>query len=187
MNRETPVRQISLLPPDAAELIYLVRENVRLLSQIVEQTEVMRIHAYGSGCVIRNPADIASYLGPELIDLAQEQLRVIMLDVKNHVLGVTLVYQGGRNAAVIRLADCFREAVRTAAEAIILMHNHPSGDPTPSDADVHLTNEASEAGDLLGITVLDHVVVGRAGFVSLREQGLFTPARYSPRGHGAVG
>lgn len=187
MTANAPMRQVSLLAPEAAELIYLVRENVRLLSQIVEQTEVMRIAANESGRVIRNPADIASYLGPELIDLAQEQLRVVMLDVKNHVLGMTLVYQGGRNAAVIRLADCFREAVRTGAEAIILVHNHPSGDPTPSDADVHLTKEASQAGDLLGITVVDHIVVGRAGFVSLRQQGLFTPAQYSPREASARG
>ena len=187
MNSDPPMRQVSLLPPEASELIYLIRENVRLLSRIVEQTEVMRMPSNGSGHVIRNPVDVASYLAPELIDLAQEQLRVVMLDVKNHVLDVTLVYQGGRNAAVIRLADCFREAVRTGAEAIILVHNHPSGDPTPSDADVNLTKEASEAGDLLGIAVVDHIVVGREGFVSLREQGLFTPARNSPRGHSAVG
>jgi len=187
VSANAPMRQISLLAPEAAELIYLVRENVRLLSHLVEQTEVIRVSANGSGRVIRNPADIASYLGPELIDLAQEQLRVVMLDVKNHLLGVTLVYQVGRNAAIIRLADCFREAVRTGAEAIILIHDHPSGDPTPSDADVHLTKEASGAGDLLGIAVVDHVVVGRAGFVSLRQQGLFTPARYSPREPSAIG
>lgn len=179
MTGDATMRQTTLLSPDAAELLHLVRENVRLLAHLVEHTEVARIRQLPSARIMRNPADVACHLGPELIDLAQEQLRVVLLDAKNHLLGMTLVYQGGRNAAVIRLADCFREAVRAGAEAIILVHNHPSGDPTPSAADVHLTKEASQAGNLLGIDVVDHIVVGRDGFVSLRQRGLFTPARYS--------
>lgn len=187
MSGDRAVRQISMLPPETAELIHLVRENLRLLSDLVERSEVTRFHPLLKTRSIRNPVDVASYLGPELADLAQEQLRVVMLDVKNHLLGTALVYQGGRNAAVIRLADCFREAVRTGAEAIILIHNHPSGDPTPSDADVHLTTEAAQAGDLLGICVVDHIIVGREGFVSLRERGLFTPSRYAPHAASAIG
>lgn len=168
------------MPPDAAELTHLVRENVRLLAELTAYFEVSRNQASPDVWTIRSPGDVADYLGPELVDLVQEQLRVVMLDSKNQVLGVTLVYQGGRNAAVIRLADCFREAVRTSAEAIILVHNHPSGDPTPSEADVQMTQHAAQAGDLLGIAVLDHVIVGRQGFVSLRQRGLFTPDEHPP-------
>lgn len=179
MTTSTDARQINLLPPDAAALIHLVRENLRLLKDLVARYEIEGIVAAGDGLTVHSPADVASYLGPELAGLAQEQLRVVLLDSKNHVVGVHMVYQGGLNATVIRLADCFREAVRAGAAAIIMVHNHPSGDPTPSTEDARLTGEASRAGDLLGIDVLDHVVIGRlgAGYVSLRERGLYAPAR----------
>jgi len=87
------------------------------------------------------------------------------------------------NAIVIRLADCFREAVRVGAAAVVLAHNHPSGDPTPSPEDVRVTREAAQVGDLLGIEVLDHVVIssGPGNFVSLRERGFYRPASASTR------
>jgi DNA repair protein RadC len=75
----------------------------------------------------------------------------------------------------VRLAECFREAVREGATALVLVHNHPSGRPEPSPEDVRLTAEAARAGELLGIEVLDHVVLARAGFRSLRAAGLYTP------------
>lgn len=125
--------------------------------------------------VVRCPADVADYLGPEMADLAQEQLRAVLLNGKNRILGIELIYQGGLNAVNIRLADCFREAVRAGAAAILLVHNHPSGDPTPSPRDVQFTRAAGRAGELLDIPVLDHVILGRPGFVSLRRQGLYSP------------
>ncbi len=177
MKRPTDERQISLLPPDAAAILHLVRENLRLLAEMVSRYEVGRLEASANGHTIRKPADLAEYLGAEMADLAQEQLRVVILDTKNHILGSSLVYQGGLNATVVRLGDCFREAVRLGAAALILVHNHPSGDPTPSAEDVRLTAEAAKAGELLGVEVLDHLVIGRPNFVSLREQGLYTPPR----------
>ncbi|MCW5851821.1 MAG: hypothetical protein KIT87_17240 [Anaerolineae bacterium] len=177
MKRKTASQQVSLLPPEAATLLHLVRENLRLLAELSARYEVAHVTPPGEQPMLRKPADVAAYLGPEMTDLAQEQLRVILLDIKNHVLGTRLVYQGGLNAVVIRLADCFREAVACGAAAVILVHNHPSGDPTPSAEDVRLTREAGQAGDLLGIEVLDHIVLGRPGFVSLRENGLYSPTR----------
>lgn len=178
MKRSSDSRQISLLPPDAAVVLHLVRENLRLLAELATRYEIGRLAVTADEPSVRSPADLAAYLGPELADLAQEQLRVVLLDTKNRVLGSSLIYQGGLNATVIRLADCFREAVRSGAAAVILVHNHPSGDPTPSPEDVRLTAEAGRAGELLGIKLLDHVVVGRqGGYVSLRERGLYTPAR----------
>lgn len=177
MKRPADERQISLLPPDAAAILHLVRENLRLLAEMVSRYEVGRLEAAANGHTIRKPTDLAEYLGAEMADLAQEQLRVVILDTKNHILGSSLVYQGGLNATVVRLGDCFREAVRQGAAALILVHNHPSGDPTPSPEDVRLTAEAAKAGELLGVEVLDHLVIGRPNFVSLREQGLYTPPR----------
>ena len=168
--------QISLLPPDAASLLHLVRENLRLLAKLAGRYEVGRLDATVDGLTVRKPADVAEYLSAELADLAQEQLRVVLLDSSNRVIAISLVYQGGLNSTVIRLGDCFREAVALGAAAVVLVHNHPSGDPTPSPEDVRLTADAGQAGDLLGVELLDHVVIGRASHVSLRELGLYSPA-----------
>jgi len=175
VKRGSDPRQVSLLPPDAASVLHLVRENLRLLAQLTSTYEVGESNGDPAGPRLQSPAEVAAYLGTELSNLAQEQVRVVLLDSKNRVIGTSLLYQGGVNATVIRPADCFREAVRLGAPALILMHNHPSGDPTPSPEDVRLTTEVAKAGDLLGIDVLDHVVVGKQGYVSLREQGLYQP------------
>lgn len=159
----------------AGELLHLARENLRLLVALAARYEVEVRGADPDGREVRSPADLADYLGPEMAGLAQEQLRAVLLDGRNRILGVQLIYQGGQNAVNIRLADCFREAVRAGAAAILLVHNHPSGDPNPSPQDIALTGEAGRVGDLLGIPVIDHVVVGRAGFVSLRRRGLYEP------------
>ncbi|MCC6174068.1 MAG: hypothetical protein IT305_02085 [Chloroflexi bacterium] len=171
--------QISLLPPEAATLLHLVRENLRLLADLSGRYEVSGLTATADRYSIRSPGDVAVYLGQELSDLAQEQLRVVLLDSGNGVLGTSLVYQGGLNSTVIRLGDCFREAVARGAAAVVLVHNHPSGDPTPSPEDIRLTAEAARAGDLLGVDLLDHVVIGRSEHVSLRDRGLYDPAARS--------
>lgn len=175
MKQRPNGQQITLLPPDAAAILHMVRENLRLLAELVSRYEVGRVATTTAERSIRGPADLAEYLGAEMADLAQEQLRVVLLDTKNHVLGNSLVYQGGLNATVVRLADCFRDAVREGAAAVILVHNHPSGDPTPSREDVQLTTDASRVGELLGIELLDHLVIGRQGYISLRERQLYTP------------
>ena len=177
MSRKRDSRQITLLPPEGATLLHLVRENLRLLAELSARYEVAHVRPSLAQPTIHKPADVAVYLGTELADLAQEQLRVVLLDIKNHVLGTQVVYQGGLNAVVIRLADCFREAVACGAAAIVLVHNHPSGDPTPSPDDVQLTVDARQAGELLGIGVLDHIIIGRQSFISLRENGLYTPGK----------
>lgn len=177
MKGSSDARQISLLPPEAATLLHLVRENLRLLGELTSRYEIGHQAERGERRLVRSPADLAGYFAAELADLDQEQLRVVLLDTKNHLLGTSLVYQGGLNATVVRLGDCFREAVRANAAAVIFLHNHPSRDPTPSAEDVRLTAEAAKAGDLLGIDLLDHLVFGGHDYVSLRERGLYTPGR----------
>lgn len=162
-------------PAETGAILHLARENLRLLVALAGRFEVELLEVAPDGRVVRCPADVADYLGPEMAGLAQEQLRAVLLDGKNRILGVQLIYQGGHNAVNIRLADCFREAVRAGAAAILLVHNHPSGDPSPSLNDIAITGEAGRVGDLLGIPVIDHVIVGRPGFVSLRRQGLYPP------------
>src|SRR5947209_4307620 len=135
--------------------------------------EADRLTPFAPGETFRKPADIAAHLGPEMADLPQEQLRVVLLDRRGRLIDTPLVYQGGQAEMAVCLADCFREAVRRSAAAIVLVHNHPSGDPSASADDVRFTHDAGEAGRLLGIQVMDHVIVACDGFVSLRAEGLY--------------
>jgi len=121
---------------------------------------------------VKSPADAANLLLMEMGLLEQEHLRTIMLDSKNHVLKVHTVYIGSLNTAVLRVGELFREAIRLNCAALIVAPNHPSGDPTPSPEDVHVTRQIVEAGKLLGIDVLDHLVIGQQRWVSLKERGL---------------
>ena len=121
---------------------------------------------------IGSPEDVANIVSGDMVDFDQEHFRILVLDTKNHVLAATDVFVGSVNSTSIRTAEVFREAVRRNAPGVILVHNHPSGDPEPSAEDVGVTREIVAAGKALDIEVLDHVVVGRNGFVSLKERGL---------------
>ena len=122
--------------------------------------------------VISEPQDVANLVGPEMACFEQEHFRVLALDTKNHVLASHDVFVGTVNSTTIRTAEVFREAVRRNAPGIIIVHNHPSGDPTPSAEDAGVTREIVAAGKALDIEVLDHIVIGRNGHVSLKELGL---------------
>ena len=121
---------------------------------------------------IRGPRDLADRLILQMGRLEREELRVVLLNTKNHVLGVETVYQGNVAASLVRVGELFRDAVRQHAAGIILVHNHPSGDPSPSPDDLHLTAEAVAAGRLLDVPVLDHLVIGHDAYVSLRDRGI---------------
>lgn len=121
---------------------------------------------------ITSPLDAANLLMLEMGSLEQENLRTLLLDTKNRVLASPTIYIGNVNSSIIRVSEVFREAIRENATAMIVAHNHPSGDPTPSPEDVSVTRSIVEAGSLLGIDVLDHIVIGHQRFVSLKERGL---------------
>ena len=121
---------------------------------------------------VRTPRDIGPRLMLEMGDLEQECLRVVLLNTKNVVLAMPTVYVGGVDQVAIHPRDVFREAVRRNATGVIVAHNHPSGNPTPSPEDVATTRALVRAGTVLGIVVLDHLVVARGGYVSLMERRL---------------
>jgi DNA repair protein RadC len=122
--------------------------------------------------VVRSPSDVAQLLMAEMAHLEQEHFRVLYLDTRNRLLGSQTVYVGSLNASHIRVAEVFRDAVKRNCAAIIVTHNHPSGDPSPSPEDVEVTRQLVAAGNLLSIELLDHLVIGQQRFVSLRERGL---------------
>jgi DNA repair protein RadC len=121
---------------------------------------------------VRSPRDVADRLILQMGRLEREELRIVLLDTKNHVLRVSTVYQGNVSSSLVRVGELFRDAVRLNAASVILCHNHPSGDPTPSPDDLHLTAEALAAGRLLDIDLLDHLVIGHDAYVSLRDRGV---------------
>ncbi len=108
----------------------------------------------------------------DMADLEQETLRVLLLDTRGRVLATPTLYVGNVNTTLVRPAEIFREAIRRNAVSLIVAHNHPSGDPTPSAEDLAITRDLIAAGRLLGIEVLDHLIIGRGRYVSLREQGV---------------
>lgn len=121
---------------------------------------------------IHSPGDAAQLVQYEMSALEQEELRVILLDVRNRVDRILTVYKGSLNSSQVRVGELFKDAIRSNAAAIIIIHNHPSGDPTPSPDDVALTRAVVQAGKLLDVEVLDHLVIGKGRFVSLKERGL---------------
>src|SRR5256714_8702148 len=120
---------------------------------------------------IRSPRDVAERLTLQMGRLEREELRVVLLNTRNVVLRVATVYQGNVSSSLVRVGELFRDAIRLNATSVILVHNHPSGDPTPSPDDLHLTAEALAAGRLLDIDVLDHLVIRHDAYVSLPGPG----------------
>jgi len=121
---------------------------------------------------VHSPQDVANLVMAEMDLLEQEHLRVLLLNTKNQVLAMPEVYKGSVNTAQVRINELFRDAIREGCPALIVVHNHPSGDPTPSGDDIDLTRQAIEAGKLLQIDVLDHIIIGGQDVVSLRDKGL---------------
>ncbi len=122
---------------------------------------------------ISSPAEAANLLCPRLGGLTQEELHVVLLDTRNRVLGIEAVYKGSLNSSVVRVAELFRPAIEAPAAAIIMAHNHPSGDVSPSPEDVAVTRQVVQAGKLLDISLLDHLIVAQGWqYTSLKERGL---------------
>ena len=121
--------------------------------------------------VVRTPGDAAEPLVDAMGSLEREELRVLLLDTKNVVMGERTIYRGNLAGSSVRVGEVYRDAVRRCAAAVLVAHNHPSGDPTPSGEDVRITAELAEAGRLLDIELLDHLVIGRGRWTSLRAVG----------------
>ena len=121
---------------------------------------------------VRAPRDLADRLILQMGRLEREELSVVVLNTRNAVLAIETVYRGNVSTALVRVGELFRDAIRQHAAGLILVHNHPSGDPAPSPDDLHLTAEAVAAGRLLDVPVLDHLIIGHEAFVSLRDRGI---------------
>ena len=174
----TTAHQPPLIPsasdPERQALLDALRRNLQLLGELAIRYEVeTKPERPLDMPTIYRPETVVDLLGDEMSRLAQEQVRVLLLDRKNRVVGQRTIYQGNGYAPLVRPAEVFRPAVVEAAPHIVVVHNHPSGEPEPSRDDIKLTKDLAEVGDLLGIELLDHVVIGSDGWVSIKQQGLF--------------
>ena len=150
-----------------------LRSNLSLLGELAMRYQVaVQPERPEEMPTISCPQDVHDLLGPELSVLAQEQLRVLLLNTRNQVVGQRTVYQGTVNSSAVRPAEVLRAAVIENAPSIVVCHNHPSGDPTPSPEDVNVTRDLVAAGKLLDIEVMDHIVIGKGRYASLKEKGL---------------
>ena len=126
----------------------------------------------GETVTVRRPQDAADYLMEDLRYLHVEHFVCLFLNTKNHITAKETLSVGTLNASLVHPREVFRAAIRHGSASIICAHNHPSGDPTPSPEDTSLTRRLAEAGELVGIDVLDHIVIGDGRYISLKEQGL---------------
>jgi DNA repair protein RadC len=129
---------------------------------------------------LRGPADVHGLYGVRLRHLAQEEFHVLLLDARHRLLRASLVTRGTADTSLVHAREVFRDAVREGASAVILVHNHPSGDPRPSPEDRTVTQQLSRAGSVVGIPVLDHVIVGDGRYVSMAEEGSLSIGSSSP-------
>ncbi|MDI3480495.1 MAG: repair protein RadC [Tepidanaerobacteraceae bacterium] len=133
-----------------------------------------RISSYSgrNPVIINTPADVKHLLMEEMRFLEKEHFKVILLNIKNHVISVEEISVGSLNSSIVHPREVFKPAIRRSSASIILVHNHPSGDPTPSREDLAITKRLVDAGKLLGIDVIDHVIIGNGIYISMREKGI---------------
>ena len=173
-RKNTPMKRQAAQTGPETMLLDALRSNLSLLGELAVRYEVANRPERSTEDLpsINTPRDVYDLLGSEMSKLAQEQLRVLLLNTRNVVVGQRVIYQGNISSAIIRHAEVLRPAVLEAVPSIIVSHNHPSGDPTPSPEDVRVTKDLAKAAKLLDIELLDHIVIGEKSFVSLKEKGL---------------
>ncbi|MGG1880346.1 DNA repair protein RadC [Paenibacillus cisolokensis] len=152
--------QLSALPPKRRKHAEKLLELVR---RVMEEAPIR---------YIRKPEDVYQAMVADMSVLDKEHFMIILLNTKNRVISIETISVGGLNSAIVHPREVFKPAIIKGAASLICTHNHPSGDPTPSTEDIRLTERLINAGEILGIDVLDHVIVGTEGYVSLKEKAL---------------
>lgn len=157
---------------DMLLLPHLGKSRTLRLVAAIELAVRLQQAKMGDRPVIKEPEDAANLLMARLRHLDREHFMVILLNTKNHVLGVETVSIGSLNTTVVHPRELFKQAIRRSAAAVILAHNHPSGDPHPSTEDKATTKRLVEAGKILGIEVVDHIIIGHNTYCSLKKMGV---------------
>ncbi len=133
-----------------------------------------RFNSFKSGeeHIVSSPKDVSNYMMRQMKGLKKEYFKLIMLNTKNIIISVKDISIGNLNSSIVHPREVFIEAIKLSSASVILCHNHPSGDPTPSKEDILITKRLKECGTLLGIEVLDHIIIGNEAYISLKEKGI---------------
>ena len=169
---KTPLELLGASLPELGKINGVGPTKAARIKVAFELGRLVSVSSSGDRPTIHSPADAAALVQYEMGALEQEELRTLILDTRNTVIVIKTIYKGSLNSSQVRVGEIFKEAIRRNAASVIIVHNHPSGDPTPSPDDVAITRAIVEAGKLLDIAVLDHLVIGKGRFVSLKERGL---------------
>lgn len=162
---------LSVQELETAGLTHLQALQVHSSILLADKLARLRNGSMDDKFIVRSPEDGARYLRGILQDRAQERLVVVFLDTKNAVIKHKTVFVGSLNASIVHPREIFREAVKLSSASIIVAHNHPSGDVSPSQEDIHVTKRLVEAGKIMGIELLDHIIIGDSKHTSLKEKG----------------
>jgi len=161
------------IPRDRVKDIHRVGDKTAdMLLAIAELSRRQAMASPREKASVNSPADAAALVQYEMSALDHEQLRVILLNRRNEVIKIVMVYKGSVSSSQVRVGELFKDALREQASSIVICHNHPSGDPTPSPDDVAATRAIVQAGKLMDVEILDHIVIGQGRRVSLKERGL---------------
>nr|WP_274377130.1 DNA repair protein RadC [Desulfofalx alkaliphila] len=172
-----------LLSKKITEIMEMSREELLQLKGITQKSAsrliaVFEIHKMllkekrDSSTIINSPDDAAALVMDEMHHLDREHFCAILLNTKNHVLAVETISVGTLSSSLVHPREVFKIAIKKSAAGMILLHNHPSGDPSPSKEDIAITKRIMESGEILGVSVLDHLIIGDGKFASLKEKGL---------------
>ncbi|MFD2926112.1 RadC family protein [Halobacillus naozhouensis] len=162
--KDATIEELTAIRGIGAAKAVLILSAIELGRRIQQMKPVERY-------MIRSPEDGADFVMEEMRELKQEHFIVLFLNTKNQVLHRQTIFIGSLNASIVHPREVFKEAVKRSAASIICAHNHPSGDPTPSQEDIHVTRRLQECGKMIGIELLDHLVIGDRKFISLKEKG----------------
>lgn len=162
---------IHMMPEEMTDIPGLGLTKAVTILAAVELGRRLHIESTAKATIVHGPEDAAAYLMPRLEFERKEHFVILLLNTKNHITGMRNVSTGSLSASVVHPREVFLEAIHSSAAAIILSHNHPSGDPSPSREDIAVTQRLQKAGKILDIPVLDHIIIGEGRFVSMKEQG----------------
>ncbi len=162
--KDATIEELTAIRGIGAAKAVLILSAIELGRRIQQMKPVERY-------IIRSPEDGADFVMEEMRELKQEHFIVLFLNTKNQVLHRQTIFIGSLNASIVHPREVFKEAVKRSAASIICAHNHPSGDPTPSQEDIQVTRRLQECGKMIGIELLDHLVIGDRKFISLKEKG----------------
>lgn len=161
-----------LLPEDLMAMDGIKEAKAAKILAIMELSKRLAGFKSGEEYKISTPKDAADIVMSEMKDLKQEVLKVIYLNTKNKVMGISVVSMGSLNSSIVHPREVFSQAIKRSSASIIICHNHPSGDPTPSGEDINITRRLKECGKIIGIDLLDHIIIGDGVYISLKEKGI---------------